>query len=515
VYQALLTRRYLTSKVMPLLAAVAVTLCVAMELIVWSVMGGFLVMLVESGRTLIGDVAISYGSTGFGHYDDLIQRLEKDPSVAAAAPMIESYGLLSLPLGGQLETVMIKGVDERFDGVTGYRDTLWWKPLETPLPKDTRRQDPRLNPAAQKDLAAALQNGLTLTAPGPAGQGEGTGRGGGRPALVVGVEVGGYNSRMIEGYLDPLMRRGDTLPLMLREPSTLSVLPQDLSGRALPEQVTLRFPVVNQFRTGLYEVDANTILVRLDALQRMLKMDEGTRAGPPRLVIDANGDERFEQSKSTVKEPARVTNVLVKAKPGINADQLKERCRQIYEQFAAANMDQPQPPPDPGRIRIQTWRDRNKTLIDAVENETGLVLFIFGIISVTSVFLVLAIFWAMVSEKTKDIGILRAIGASRAGVAWIWLRYGLVIGLAGALLGGGIAYLIVTNINPIHEWLGLHLGIVIWNPKVYYFTTIPHRVEWPKALIVMAVGVVASVVGSMVPALKAAFMDPVKSLRFE
>jgi lipoprotein-releasing system permease protein len=320
---------------------------------------------------------------------------------------------------------------------------------------------------------------------------------------------------MIEGYLDPLMRRGDTLPLMLREPSTLSVLPQDLSGRALPEQVTLRFPVVNQFRTGLYEVDANTILVRLDALQRMLKMDEGTRAGPPRLVIDANGDERFEQSKSTVKEPARVTNVLVKAKPGINADQLKERCQQIYEQFAAANMDQPQPPPDPGRIRIQTWRDRNKTLIDAVENETGLVLFIFGIISVTSVFLVLAIFWAMVSEKTKDIGILRAIGASRAGVAWIWLRYGLVIGLAGALLGGGIAYLIVTNINPIHEWLGQHLGIVIWNPKVYYFTTIPHRVELSKALIVMVVGVVASVVGSLVPALKAAFMDPVKSLRFE
>ena len=63
MYQALLTRRYLTSKVMPLLAAVAVTLCTAMVLIVWSVMGGFLGMLVASGRTLIG-AQFGFGVTG-------------------------------------------------------------------------------------------------------------------------------------------------------------------------------------------------------------------------------------------------------------------------------------------------------------------------------------------------------------------------------------------------------------------------------------------------------------------
>jgi lipoprotein-releasing system permease protein len=75
--------------------------------------------------------------------------------------------------------------------------------------------------------------------------------------------------------------------------------------------------------------------------------------------------------------------------------------------------------------------------------------------------------------------------------------------------------MIVTNINPIHEWMGRTLGLQIWDPKVYYFTIIPSRVEWPKALIVMCSGMVASVVGALVPALKAAFMDPVKALRFE
>ncbi|MBL8963533.1 MAG: hypothetical protein JNK70_05635, partial [Phycisphaerae bacterium] len=74
MYQALLTRRYLTSKIMPLLASLAVVLCTAMVLIVWSVMGGFLVKLMNSGRALVGDVVVAWPNTGFAHYDDLIGR---------------------------------------------------------------------------------------------------------------------------------------------------------------------------------------------------------------------------------------------------------------------------------------------------------------------------------------------------------------------------------------------------------------------------------------------------------
>jgi len=85
------------------------------------------------------------------------------------------------------------------------------------------------------------------------------------------------------------------------------------------------------------------------------------------------------------------------------------------------------------RFIVYPWDEKPglSTLISAVKKEIGLLLVLFGFISLTAVFLVLAIFWSMVAEKTRDIGVLRAVGASRAGVAWLFVRYGLVIGIVG------------------------------------------------------------------------------------
>ncbi len=510
MYHSLLTRRYLTTKVMPLLASVAVLLCVATELIVWSVMGGFLTMLLSSGRLFIGDVSINRPLTGFAHYEDLVRRLEADPTVKAAAPTIETLGLLALPFGeGHLEDTLIKGIEpESFDRVTGYRGTLYWKPLDKPLPGDAREEDIRLDPKMRVVMDRFEQSGRTMSFPG-ADDGESV------PAIVPGVELSGANKRMPGGFLEPWR-------WLCGERVTMTVVPLTRRGSII-DASTIQVPVANEFRTMFYDVDEGAALVRLDLLQRLLHMDEARAVvGRPYPEVDPDtGETRIIQPQVVAAEPARVTAVVVRGNDTDSASglaALKARARAIYAEFAEAHRGEV---PSVNEIQVQTWEDRHRTLISAVKKEIGLVMFIFGVISVTSVFLVLAIFWSMVSEKTRDIGILRALGASRWGVAWLWVRYGLAIGLVGSLLGLGAAYLIVTNINPIHEWLGRTTGRIfgeafyIWDPEVYVFTEIPNKVEPLHAAIVVLSGILASTAGAVVPALRAAFMRPVRALRFE
>jgi lipoprotein-releasing system permease protein len=533
VYQLLLTRKYLTSKVMPLLASLAVVLCVAMVLTVWSVMGGFLNKLMNSGRTLIGDVLIGWPNAGFPYAEDLVRRLEADPLVLGATPVIETYGLLTLP-SDRTEYVVVKGIEPAgYTKVTGFDESLWWRPIEKPMPKDTGRVDWRLDAGFMEEMRDALANGRSMTrADRVTGENE--------PAIVMGIEVGD-NIRLPEGPYVPAQTRRAQSDGSVRSINLLpirdgfvrlNVLPMDSKGRVL-DMSAERFPIANEFKTGMFEVDNRTVLVPLASLQRMLKMDEARRVSADESVVGGTarrdgGGETFARPTATEIDPARVTTVFVRARPGVEARELQIRCAEIYAEFAAAHPRRvPDPPeidsrdgvkrvvPVGGSIQIKTWEDQNRTFIEAVKKETGLVLFIFSFISLTAVFLVLAIFWSMVSEKTKDVGILRSMGASRTGVATVWLAYGLSIGVVGSLLGGALAYAVVTNINPIHDWMGEVLRIQIWDPRIYYFTEIPSRVEGDKAMIVMIGGALSSVVGAMIPALRAAFLHPVKALRFE
>lgn len=526
MFQVPLVQRYLVSKVMPLLSVLAVMLCVTMVLVVWSVMGGFLNMLVQSGRTMTGDVIVAWPNVGFPHSDDLVARLERHPDVAAATPVVETYGLLGLP-NNRTEMVFVRGVDgPGYARVTQYDDILWWRPIDEPLEKDVKRADPRLNSAIREDLAQILEQGRSLTRLDEAGVAQ--------PAAVLGIEVSTFNRRERAGYYSPRVFRQRQPDGSVRDvdefmPRTgevvLSVLPMDRSGRLL-EQASRKLPVANEFTSGIFEADSKVVLVPIAMLQDMLKLRGGKR-----VVIDATAPQTPQDSPPSdddgfagagpgagerlVDEPPRVTHVLVRGKGDLSrlgaADGLRGAVAQVYADFVRAH---PGELPDPADILILTWEDQNRTMINAVRKETGLVLFLFTLISLTAVFLIMAIFWSMVAEKTKDIGVLRAVGASKAGVAWLWLLYGLCIGVVGAALGAGLAMLIVQNINTIHDWLGT-LGIVIWSPDVYYFTRIPTAMDAQKLTIVVVGGLLSSVLGALIPAVRAARMDPVRALRFE
>ena len=520
MYQALLTRKYLTSKVMPLLAMAAVMLSVATILITWSVMGGFLKTLLTSGRAMIGDAYIVWPNVGFAHYDDLVERLEAHPDIVAAAPVIETYGMVQLP-DDRVELIQIKGVEPAsYDRVTGFSGTLWWKPIQTPTRKDKAREDIRLDAGNEPVLSRFAEQGARMSRPDPDTGVE-------LPAGLLGIEVTGLNSRTRAGLYVPMnpSRRTpgggyDFLDQFMPRNGSVGVTLLSLDSTGKPtDPVSRSMPIANEFQTGIYEVDSGTLIAPLGLIQSMLRMDEARRIDPDAkvdpfaYVIDPEtGEPRPAPPVATRIDPARVTTVLIRGRDGLTPVDVAMIAEQIYADFAAAHTGEV---PDEFSIVINTWESRNRTMIEAVKKETGLVLAIFGVICFTTVFLVLAIFWSMISEKTKDIGILRALGASTPGVAWLWLRYGAAIGVVGATLGLVAGYLIVTNINAIHDWLGETFGFMIWDPQVYYFVEIPREVEFSKAAIVFTVGVLTCVLGALIPALRSARMDPVKALRFE
>jgi len=107
------------------------------------------------------------------------------------------------------------------------------------------------------------------------------------------------------------------------------------------------------------------------------------------------------------------------------------------------------------------------------------------------------------------------VGASAGGVAGIFLGYGLAIGVVGAGLGLLTSYLIVNYINEIHQWLGRRMGIQVWNPEIYLFDKIPNTMNPREVTTIVSIAVISSVLGALLPAIKAGGMNPVEAMRWE
>ncbi len=542
VYHALLTNRYLTTRVIPLIAVACVALCAALVIIVVSVMTGFLEKVRGSGRMLIGDVVIQYPVQGIPHYERLIKMIEDLPEAAAATAVIQSGGLLGMPYpeGDNKDSKLVEvwGIEpESFAAVTGYADSLYWRPLDEQEQRAARENDIRhlLTEQIVTD-GLALRDHRT-----------------GRPGIVLGMHVSDGNRRMPDGSYHPL---GDGYWWMPQYEVTLTTLP--ISGGGVGDPESHIFPVVNEFVSGVYMIDQQRVMIPLNLAQRMTHLDAADRVDPddPMRVIGTH--------------PARVTTIFARAVDGVSALELREHIANVYEEFADIMRDEDpmtrMPVPGLG-LSILTWEQQQAQFIGPVEKERELMRILFSIIYFVAAGLVLAIFWAIVHEKTRDIGILRSIGASRLGISMIFLRYGAVIGVLGAFVGLGLAYLVVSNINEIHEAIGrdappwtwittlvlsivalsmtirkamgekmlptvlwtlgtitlgcisaalvLHQGTLIWDPAVYYFAEIPNTIDRNTAVTTMIGAVIFSILGAFIPAAKAADTDPVNALRYE
>jgi lipoprotein-releasing system permease protein len=440
MYKLLLISKYLRRKLAPLFAAIAVTICTAMVIIVASVMGGFLDLMQTTAKQLTPDVVIRSSLTGFEDYETLQAELEALEEVALVTPAIEYLGTVTI--GGSTSPMRVIGIEpQAYDEVVPFNETLMWsaddlfdeQPIE--VSEALRRE---LRP--EFDLQAA---GRSLTTPKGFANYEMAADG---PAAVIGVAGNPAQWRQADGSYSfewSIANVPWTVPNKLN-PVRLAMPVFAPSGEVI-DAVQLSIPVVNEFKTGYYEVDQGVIFVPFDWLQRSLQMQ--------RFEEFTDFDELTGEGGEAVIRPARTTHLYVKAAEGVDEAALSSACEAAVDAFQAERFQT--------RIVVLTWEEVHGTLLGAVKNEKGMVTFLFVIISIVAIIMVATTFYMIVLEKTRDIGVLRAIGAPATGVLGLFLAYGLAIGLIGAGLGVWLAWFTVSNLNNLQDALATRLSTLI------------------------------------------------------
>jgi lipoprotein-releasing system permease protein len=245
---------------------------------------------------------------------------------------------------------------------------------------------------------------------------------------------------------------------------------------AKPDAAMNVFTVVDFYESKMSEYDASFVFVPLPRLQEI------------RGMIDPSSG------------IARFTSIQIRTKPGVDIAVVRDLLQAEF---------------DPRLYTIKTWRDDQAPLLAAVQMETAVLNVLLFLIIAVAGFGILAIFFMIVVEKTRDIGILKSLGASARGVMGIFLAYGLSLGLVGAGVGLVIGLLFVRYINEIADLIGWATGREVFDPSMYYFYEIPTIVN-PWTVSWIAVGAVAiAVLASILPARRAAGLHPVEALRYE
>jgi lipoprotein-releasing system permease protein len=163
----------------------------------------------------------------------------------------------------------------------------------------------------------------------------------------------------------------------------------------------------------------------------------------------------------------------------------------------------------------QSWRESQGSLFHAMKMEKTMVTLLLLVIVAVAAFNIVAILTMMVADKRGDIAVLRTMGASASSITAIFMIQGLLIGLLGVLLGAGLAIPVALHIGAIVAWFEQMLGAQVFNPSVYFISTIPSVLKREDLMMVCASGLLLSVLATIYPALRAARVEPAEVLRYE
>ena len=324
---------------------------------------------------------------------------------------------------------------------------------------------------------------------------------------IMGLGVPGFSFRTTEGKTIRVIGPGQKVAVTIVPLGMESITGQEL----VPQRE--EFTIVDDCRTDVAPIDSNVVYLPFETLQRLNNMGPQVADDDPnKIVVPA----RCSQIHVKVRDEAGIA--ALESKDGVKRPrgQALESlvARKIEGRWVKFAKDHPQAAPGMN-MRVQTWRERQAQIVNQIAAQRTLVVIMFSISGLVCAVLVFAIFYMIVYQKTKDIGVIKAVGGSSGGVAGIFLSYGAAVGLVGAAIGIVGGYVFVRNINPVHDWVGQTFGLVIWSRDWFMFDNIPNEVEPTTVFWIALYAVAAGLIGAIVPSVLAAWKQPVEALRYE
>ena len=226
------------------------------------------------------------------------------------------------------------------------------------------------------------------------------------------------------------------------------------------EETDLEMTVGGIFQSGFYEYDLNMVLIPLQTAQYITYSDE------------------------------TVGRLSVRLDNPYDAQEL------IYDVARKLPTD----------LYIGTWGEQNRALLSALTLEKTIMLVVFSLIAIVAGFLIWITLNTLVREKTKDIGIMRAMGFSKKNIMLIFLIQGIILGIIGIILG------IIVSLILLYYIKNYAVDLV---SNIYYLKDIPIEISLKEIAIIVGANFIVILISSIFPAYRAAKLENVEALRYE
>ena len=286
---------------------------------------------------------------------------------------------------------------------------------------------------------------------------------------VAGVKVVGYDldkaikvmkldNYIIDGKIDVEDKKSILIGKELA--ASMGAMVGDKVKLITSEETDLEMTVGGIFQSGFYEYDLNMVLIPLQTAQYITYSDE------------------------------TVGRLSVRLDNPYDAQEL------IYDVARKLPTD----------LYIGTWGEQNKALLSALTLEKTIMLVVFSLIAIVAGFLIWITLNTLVREKTKDIGIMRAMGFSKKNIMLIFLIQGIILGIIGIILG------IIVSLILLYYIKNYAVDLV---SNIYYLKDIPIEISLKEIAIIVGANFIVILISSIFPAYRAAKLENVEALRYE